>query len=70
MVMAISYIIAVIITMALAVFLYPIAALFWVFGLLGKISDILFSFTTRLIQNLWKDLRNNNSIPPTDSNVF
>jgi hypothetical protein len=57
MVRALSYIIAVIITVTLAIFLYPIAALFWVFGLLGKVSSGLFAFTKRTISALWRDLR-------------
>ena len=57
MVRALSYIIAVIITVALAIILYPIAALFWVFGLLGKLSDGLFAFTKRTISALWRDLK-------------
>ena len=56
MVRALSYIIAVIITVALAIILYPIAALFWVFGLLGKLSDGLFTFTKWAISALWRDL--------------
>ena len=61
MVSAISYAVAMIITLGLAIFLYPIAGIFWVFGLLGRISDILFAFTTNLIKNLWKDIENNNN---------
>ena len=58
MVVALSYIIAVLITVALAIFLYPVAALFWIFGLLGKLSDDLFEFTRKTIAALWRDLRN------------
>lgn len=68
MVMAISYVIAVCITIAIACILYPIAALFWVFGLLGRISDVLFAFTTNVIRNLWKDLKGNNDNAPIDEN--
>ena len=56
MIVAFSYIIAVVLTFALAVFLYPIAGLFWIMGLFGKISDNMFSFTTRVIKSLWKDI--------------
>ena len=58
MVVALSYVIAVILTLALAIFLYPISGFFWVLGLLGKISDNLFAFTNRVIKSLWKDIRN------------
>lgn len=68
MVMAISYIIAVCITIAIACILYPIAALFWLFGLLGRISDVLFSFTTNVIRNLWKDLKGQKDNTPIDGN--
>ena len=57
MIVALSYVIAVVLTLALAVCLYPVSGLFWVLGLLGKISDNLFSFTNRVIKSLWKDLR-------------
>ena len=58
MVVALSYIIAIILTLALAIFLYPVSAFFWVLGLLGKISDNLFAFTNRVIKSLWRDIRN------------
>lgn len=58
MVVALSYVLAVVMTAAIAIFLYPIAASFWVFGLLGKLSDGLFEFTRRTIAALWKDLKN------------
>ncbi len=68
MIHAISYIIAVIITCLLAVILYPVAALFWLFGLIGrllvrvfelfgKISENMFKFTTKAIRSLWNDLK-------------
>ena len=57
MIVVFSYIIAVILTLALAIFLYPIAGLFWLMGLFGKISDNMFSFTTRVIKSLWKDIK-------------
>lgn len=58
MVVALSYVLAVLITVALAIVLYPIAGLFWVFGLLGKLSDGLFKFTKKTIAALWRDLKN------------
>lgn len=58
MIVALSYVLAVVMTAALAIILYPIAAAFWVFGLLGKLSDGLFDFTKRTIGLLWKDLKN------------
>ena len=57
MVVALSYVLAVIMTVALAICLYPIAAMFWVFGLLGKVSDGMFKFTKHTIAALWKDLK-------------
>lgn len=58
MIVALSYVIAVVLTLALAIGLYPISGLFWVLGLLGKISDNLFAFTNRVIKSLWKDIKN------------
>ena len=69
MVVVFSYIIAVILTLALAIILYPIAAIFWllgmagklfvlVFDLLGKLSDNMFKFTTVMIRRLWSDIKN------------
>ena len=58
MVVALSYVIAVILTLALAVLLYPISAVFWILGLLGKIADRLFTFTNRVIKSLWSDIKN------------
>lgn len=57
MVKLLSYVFAIIITLALAIFLYPIAAFFWLLGLFGKISNILFTFTKRVISSLWRDIR-------------
>ncbi len=56
MVILLSYVIAFIITVAIAIALYPIAVIFWVFGLLGKVSDGLFFFTKWAISELWRDL--------------
>lgn len=60
MVLALSYVIAIILTIILAILLYPISAFFWVLGLLGRISDKLFVFTNRAIKSLWRDIRNDN----------
>lgn len=57
MVMFLSYLVAVILTVSMAIFLYPVAAFFWVMGLFGKISDGMFQFTSRTISKLWQDLR-------------
>ena len=64
MVVALSYLIAIIITILLAIFLYPIAALFWCLGLFGKVSEVLFSFTKQVISALWRDIRNMNKTAP------
>lgn len=63
MVVALSYIIAVIISILLAVLLYPVAALFWILGLFGKIADTMFAFTSRLISSLWRDIRKMDEVP-------
>lgn len=57
MIVALSYLIAVILTIALAVILYPIAGYFWVLGLFGKIADRMFKFTSKIIRSLWRDIR-------------
>lgn len=59
MVKFISYIVAVIITAIIAIILYPIAALCWIFSLIGKVSDNLFHWTNKTIKNLWNDIKNN-----------
>lgn len=56
MIIALSYIFAVLITIALAIVLYPIAGVFWILGFFGKISEALFSFTSRVINSLWRDI--------------
>lgn len=71
MVVALSYIFAVIITLALAVILYPIAGLFWFLGLFGKMADWMFRFTKRAISSLWKDIRNiHNPMNNENNNVI
>ena len=68
MIQALSYVIAVILTLLIAMCLYPIAVLFWLFGwigkilvhifvLLGKASDAMFKFTTKVIRSLWDELK-------------
>ena len=72
MIVIFSYIIAVILTLAIAIILYPIAATFWlfemggkvlviVFELFGKVSDNMFKFTTKIIRHLWKEIKNMDS---------
>lgn len=56
MVVALSYVIAVLLTVLIAVFLYPLAGGFWLLGLFGKISDKMFDCTTRMIRSLWRDI--------------
>ncbi len=56
MISILSYLVALIITTCLAIVLYPISAVFWLLGQCGKASDVLFSFTTRVIRSLWKDV--------------
>lgn len=74
MIRALSYVIAVVLTLLAALVLYPIAAFFWlcglvgkllvsIFTLLGKLSDRLFAFTTRIIRSLWKELGNSDGTP-------
>ncbi|MDD6033193.1 MAG: hypothetical protein PUC47_06875 [Oscillospiraceae bacterium] len=57
MIAALSYIIAVLITVALAVILYPVAGLFWILGLFGKLASAIFSLTRRIIRAMWNDIR-------------
>lgn len=57
MVSVLSFVIAIILTAALAIILYPIAALFWIFGLFGKLSDGMFNFTKNVISYLWRDIK-------------
>lgn len=57
MIVAISYLLAVIITLLLAIILYPIAGFFWILGFFGRISEGLFKFTSNMISSLWRDIR-------------
>lgn len=63
MVVALSYLLAVVITVFLAIILYPIAGLFWVLGFFGRIADSMFSFTSKMISSLWRDIRKVNAHP-------
>lgn len=62
MVIMLSYLIAVIITVVLAIVLYPISAIFYVVGkigyVLGKLADFIFSRTNSAIRKLWADIKN------------
>lgn len=61
MVRMLSFIIAFILTVLLVCILYPIAALFWVIGKIGKIVDIIsdwiFVHANAAVKRLWADLR-------------
>ena len=70
MVVFLSYLFAVILTVALAIFLYPVAAFFWVMGLFGKISDGMFKFTSKTISSLWHDLRKMGTEEYDDANKW
>ena len=63
MIVALSYIFAVIMTLALAIVLYPIAAMFWCMGLFGKIATGMFQFTKNVISALWRDINNMGNSP-------
>lgn len=56
MVNVLSNLIAVLITVALALILYPIAAVFWILGFIGQIGGKLFVWTNALIKKLWDDI--------------
>ncbi len=64
MVVALSYVFAVILTAALAIVLYPIAAIFWIMGIFGRLAEGMFSFTQSVIKTLWKDLGNAKQASP------
>lgn len=72
MVMFLSYVIAVIITIILAILLYPISAVFFVIGkigsILGLLADFIFSHTNSAIKNLWEDIRHTKVIRDNNSN--
>lgn len=62
MVVVLSTVIACILTVLLACFLYPIAGLFWVVGKVGEIVGIIgnwiFTHANMAVKRLWADLRN------------
>lgn len=58
MVWFLSRLIAVVLTVILAIILYPICGIFWILGLLGKIGTHMFEFTNGAIHKLWEDLSN------------
>lgn len=66
MIVVLSYIFAFILTMIIACVMYPIAAIFFVFGKIGyfvdKISRVVFSAVNRVIRYLWSDLANSTII--------
>lgn len=61
MIKFISYIVAVLLTAAIAIILYPIAALCWIFSQIGKISGFLFGWTNKTIKKLWNDISNSDT---------
>ena len=67
MIIALSYIFAVLMTLALAIVLYPIAGFFWILGFFGKIAELLFSFTSKVINSLWRDIGNMNKPSTSES---
>ena len=67
MVKFISYTLAIIITAILAVILYPIAAICWIFSQIGKASTFLLKWTNKTIQKLWDDIRNSNQYQSNDT---
>jgi hypothetical protein len=56
MVNVLSRIIAVILTVLIAIVLYPFCGLFWLMGILGRIGEKLFKFTNGTIQKMWSDI--------------
>lgn len=69
MIVALSYILAVIFTVLVAVILYPIAAVFWVLGLFGKLAEYIFALTKKAIAYLWKDISKFKNSTITNSNA-
>ena len=73
MVTALSIVIAVILSVVIAICLYPIAAIFWILGLFGHMADGLFKITKRMISALWRDLdrmRNPNTATVIDKGNY
>lgn len=71
MIVVLSYIFAFIVTMILACIMYPIAAIFFVFGKIGFFVDLIsrkvFSAVNRAIKYLWADLANSKFINHSES---
>lgn len=63
MVKFISTIIAVILTALIAVALYPICGMCWLFSIIGQASSRLFHWTNKTIKGLWADI-NASKVPP------
>lgn len=57
MIKIISKLFALILTIAIAIVLYPICAFFYIFKLIGQISSIMFGFTNHLIAKLWLEIK-------------
>lgn len=79
MIVVLSYFIAIIITLVIGVLMYPIASVFWIVGVVGKmisgIADFIFRNTNSGIKKLWADIRHtkvvrevNNDVPFVEDN--
>ena len=69
MVVVLSRMIAFIITVMLACVLYPIAAVFYVVGLFGKMGSGLFNITNKMIKYLWNDLKHESGLDIESNNA-
>lgn len=67
MIRALSFIIACILTILLALALYPIAIIFWAISRIGDavgfFSKWVFTLANRAIKYLWSDLKRENGFP-------
>lgn len=68
MIVGLSYVFAVIITAVLACVLYPIAAVFWFIGLLGKLGEMMFGATNHIIKKMWADITSKKIVDVTKQN--
>lgn len=57
MIKILSKLVALILTIAIAIVLYPICAVFYIFKLIGQVSSVMFGFTNNLIAKLWSDIK-------------
>ncbi len=57
MIKILSKLFAVILTVAVAIVLYPICAFFYIFKLIGQISSVMFNFTNHFIAKIWADIK-------------